>query len=368
MFSQELVKPDGRKLTLYSRRPIPAGIVAPSPSNEPVAANPHLRWHPLRGEWIAYTGYHRNPKYAATARSCLSTAVQRGSKSPELPAGDYDMAVFASRFPALCVNSHDPPKSIVATAPADGRCETVVFSQDPARPLAALPLVQLELLLAVWADRTREISGFKQVKYVLPFENRTTKAEVGPHQSFGQICAYPFIPPVPAIMRKHESRHYRTRRRTLLETLIQEELAAGVRILYAGPHAVAFVPAWSRYPYEVWIAPIRAAPDFVSLTPEQCWDLARALKTVLMKYEGLWQRPFPYFMAWYQAPTDDIAHPECHLHAEFCPPYRTSEELEHLAAAELGAGMFANDAFPEDQAAELQAVDVDIEAMGWPHD
>ena len=37
-------------------------------------------------------------------------------------------------------------------------------------------------------------------------------------------------------------------------------------------------------------------------------DLARALKTVLMKYDALWDKPFPYLMAWYQAPTDGQQH------------------------------------------------------------
>ena len=87
-------------------------------------------------------------------------------------------------------------------------------------------------------------------------------------------------------------------------------------MLYAGAHAVAFVPVCARYPYEVlgradrgrW----RASRD---LDDAQRADLARALKTVLLKYDGLWQRPFPYLMAWYQAPTDGQPHPEAHLHA-----------------------------------------------------
>jgi UDPglucose--hexose-1-phosphate uridylyltransferase len=59
MYSHKLLKPDGRKLTLYSRYPIADDITAPSPSNEPVVANPHLRWHPLRGEWITYASHRQ---------------------------------------------------------------------------------------------------------------------------------------------------------------------------------------------------------------------------------------------------------------------------------------------------------------------
>jgi UDPglucose--hexose-1-phosphate uridylyltransferase len=146
-----------------------------------------------------------------------------------------------------------------------------------------------------------------------------------------------------------------------LQTLIQRELADERRIVYRGEHAVAFVPVCARYPYEVWVAPIAPVETFVDLSDAQRKDLARALKTVLMKYDGLWQRPFPYLMAWYQAPTDGRPHPEAHLHAEFYPPYRTPDKLKYLAGTELAAGFFAMDALPEDKARELQAVAVDVE-------
>src|SRR5215218_2613355 len=84
----------------------------------------------------------------------------------------------------------------------------------------------------------------------------------------------------------------------------------------SGTHAVAFVPAWARYPYEVWVAPRVAVSRLDEVSAAQRQDLARALKTVLLKYDGLWSRPFPYLMAWYQAPVDGLAHPESHLHAE----------------------------------------------------
>lgn len=43
MHSLDLIKPDGRSMTLYSSRPIAAGLSAPSPFPEPQHANPHLR-------------------------------------------------------------------------------------------------------------------------------------------------------------------------------------------------------------------------------------------------------------------------------------------------------------------------------------
>jgi UDPglucose--hexose-1-phosphate uridylyltransferase len=132
-------------------------------------------------------------------------------------------------------------------------------------------------------------------------------------------------------------------------------------VLYQDEHAIAFVPACARYPYEVWVMPTEPCQDFASLTDVQRASLARCLKTVLLKYETMWNRPFPYLMAWYQAPTDGAAHPETQLHAQFYPPYRTRDRLKYLAGTELGAGMFAMDVLPENTAAELQAVQVTLE-------
>jgi UDPglucose--hexose-1-phosphate uridylyltransferase len=180
------------------------------------------------------------------------------------------------------------------------------------------------------------------------------------HHPHGQIYAYPFVPPVPAGMQANQLRYYTQHQKGLLQNLIQQEIQDNQRILYQDEAAIAFVPACARYPYEVWVATIEPVASFTALSEVQRRSLARALKTVTLKYDGLWQRSFPYLMAWYQAPSDDQPHPEWHLHAEFYPPYRTRDRLKYLAGTELAAGMFANDALPEDKAKELQAVTVDL--------
>ncbi|HEX2200372.1 MAG TPA: galactose-1-phosphate uridylyltransferase [Burkholderiales bacterium] len=335
-----LTKPDGRSLLLFSRHPIAHGP-APSPFPEPLEGRPQLRWHPLRGEWVTYAAYRQGRTFLPPPQyNPLAPTVDPAAPT-EVPAGDWEIAVFDNRFPAL--------------APPEGKCEVVVFTQDPGASLGALPLERIELLFEVWAQRTRELGALEGVRYVLPFENRGAEVGVTLHHPHGQIYGYPEVPPVPARMLQTACKGD-----GLLSRLIAREIAEGARLLYQGKHAVAFVPFCARYPYEVWVAPIAPCRDFPSLDAPQRQDLARALKTVLLKYDGLWERPFPYLMAWYQAPTDGEAHPGAHLHAQFFPPYRTRERLKYLAGTELAAGFFAMDALPEDKARELQQVEVRI--------
>jgi UDPglucose--hexose-1-phosphate uridylyltransferase len=363
MHALELVKPDGRALTLYSLAPLTPPKAVPSPFAAPLAARAHLRRHPLRGEWVTYATFRQDrtflppPQYdplAPTVDDALPT---------ELPAGDWQVGVFDNRFPALGgpAETVAQPPLPVQRAAADGHCEVVVYSQEAAGSLGALPLPRIELVLDVWADRSARLGGRADVAYVLPFENRGAEVGVTLHHPHGQIYAYPVVPPVPARMLEVARRHWQAEGRGVLETLIAAERVDGARMLYEGAHAVAFVPACARYPYEAWVAPIAPVARLEELSAPQRADLARALKTVILKYDGLWFRPMPYLMAWYQAPSDGEAHPEMHLHAEFCPAYRSRDRLKYLAGTELAAGFYAMDALPEDTARALRAVEVRLE-------
>jgi UDPglucose--hexose-1-phosphate uridylyltransferase len=355
-----LRKPDGRELTLYSRRPLPGGLTAPSPFAMPLESRPHMRWHPLREEWITYAAFRQDRTFLPPPEYNPFAVTVDAANPTEVPAGDWDIAVFDNRFPSLDLAAREAPALSVPTRPGTGKCEVVVFTQDPGSSLSALPLDHIELLIEVWGDRTEAIGRIDEIQYVLPFENRGAEVGVTLHHPHGQIYAYPVVPPVPARMQHAAIGHYAERGRSLLECFIEDEISDGRRLLYRGDEAVAFVPACARYPYEVWVAPIRQVPAFAQLQPSQRADLARALKTVLLKYDGLWKRPFPYLMAWYQAPTDGEPHPESHLHAEFYPPYRTATKLKYLAGTELAAGLFAMDALPEEKARDLQEVEVQL--------
>jgi UDPglucose--hexose-1-phosphate uridylyltransferase len=361
VYWRDLTKPDGRKLTLYARTPLDDSLEAPSPFAQPLAGRPHLRWHPLRGEWVTYAAYRQGRTFLPPPQHNPLAPTTDPLSPTEVPQGNWDVAVFDNRFPALGGPKADPPQLIVPTAPATGHCEVVVFTQNATSSLGALPLAHLDLLMQVWADRTGRLARRGDVAYVLPFENRGAEVGVTLHHPHGQIYAYPVVPPVPARMQALAKEHFAGTGSGPLADHIAAELIAGERILYHGPHAVAFVPACARYPYEVWVAPTQATETFAHLSAAQRADLSRALKTVLLKFDGLWNRPLPYLMAWYQAPTDGEPHPESHLHAELCPAYRTPDRLKYLAGTELAAGFYAMDALPEEKARELQQVKVAIE-------
>jgi UDPglucose--hexose-1-phosphate uridylyltransferase len=361
MFKEALIKPDGRSLELYSRRPIAGGLEAPSPEANRIPPNPHMRWHPLRSEWVAYAAYRQHRTFLPPPEYNPLAPTSDPSHPTELPAGDYDVAVFENLFPTFAMSAGDAPVVAAETRPACGVCEVVVFTQDPRQSLGRLPLDHLELIIEVWADRYRELGAIAEVQYVMPFENRGVEVGVTLHHPHGQIYAYPFVPPAPARELAAQLQFYSEHARGLLEDMIANEIDDGRRLIYTSDRAVAFMPVCARYSYEVWVAPRRAAPSVADLDAGERRELARALKTVLLKFDRLWDRPFPYVMVFHQAPTDGLPHREAHLHVEFYPAYRMKDRLKYLAGSELGAGVFTADTLPEDKAAELRAVEVSLE-------
>lgn len=361
MEKRVLRKPDGRRLILYASRPISDALDAPAPAGPSAPPNPHLRWHPLRGEWVAYAGHRQDRTFMPDGWNPLAPGSDP-ARPTELPRGDYDVAVFENLFPTFSEVARDPPAISVPTRPARGACEVVVFAQDANATLGGLPLSHIELLFEVWADRYRELGARADVEYVFPFENRGAEVGVTLAHPHGQIYAYPFVPPIPAAELSHQAAFLAENGRGLIETIVADEVdAGGRRLVHAGEHVVAFVPAFARYAYEVWIAPRRAAPSLAALDPEERQDFARALKTVVGKYDRLWSRPFPYVAAFHQAPTDGREHPEAHVHLELQPAYRRRDRLKYLAGSETGAGVFTADTLPEETAEELRNVLVDVD-------
>jgi UDPglucose--hexose-1-phosphate uridylyltransferase len=362
VYKQRLLKPDGRALLLYGREPVAEGLTAPSPAGPERSPNAHLRWHPLRGEWVAYASHRQNRTFLPPPEYNPLAPTADPENPTEVPAGEWDVAVFENLFPTLTMAAHDAPELGVPTRDGKGVCEVVVFTQDAKTSLGRLPLQHIELLIEVWADRYIELGALPEIEYVYPFENRGVEVGVTLHHPHGQLYAYPFVPPIAARELAQQKQHHEQHGRGLLEDFIARELEERVRMLYEGDEAVAFMPICARYSYEVWVAPRRPARSFADLSGAERRDFARALKTVLLKFDGLWARPFPYILAFHQAPTDGKDHPEAHLHAEFYPAFRMPNRLKYLAGSEIGAGVFTADTLPEQKVEELKAVAVDIDA------
>jgi UDPglucose--hexose-1-phosphate uridylyltransferase len=228
--------------------------------------------------------------------------------------------------------------------------------------LPQLPANQIASLVEVWKQQTLDLSRRPEVYHVLCFENKGAVVGVSNPHPHGQIYATNFvfksIEVELAAAQRHQSEN--GTHRTLFADIIRAEQSDGRRILYEDEYAIAFVPYFARYAYEVYVAPKRSVPHIYDLNPPEVEALALALKNVTVRFDNLWQQSFPYVMPLHQAPTDGGDYRAFHFFIGFLPPLRQPNMLKYLAGPEIGGGNFLSDTLPEAKAAELRAVSADL--------
>jgi len=297
-----------------------------------------LRWHPLLEEWVTVAPWRQDRTYHPPADHCPLCPTRPGTPPTEIPEPDYYIAVFENRYPSYTGEQ--------------GRCEVVCYTPDHDSSLGEQSVEHIQDLITVWKDRTHELSRLPNVRYVYIFENRGEAIGVTLSHPHGQIYAYPFLPPVLERELASESRHTRKTGRCLYCDVIAAE-EAGARTVVRNERWIAFVPPFARWPYEVHIAPVEHRGWLLDLDDDDEESLAKIMKTMLQKYDRLFDMPLPYVMAMHQRPPGRASR-QHHFHIEFYPPNRSKEKLKYLAGSELGAGAFILDARAEDTAAELR--------------
>jgi UDPglucose--hexose-1-phosphate uridylyltransferase len=229
------------------------------------------------------------------------------------------------------------------------------FSPRHDLTLAEMTVADIAEVIRVWQDETRDIGRRPNVRYVHAFENKGEVVGVSNPHPHGQFYGVNFVFKTMEIELAASERHWATTGRGLVTDLVDAEERDGRRILYADDHTVAFVPYFARYAYEVYVVPRRRVPHVFGLTAVEAESLARALKDVTVRFDNLWQMPFPYVQVLHQAPTDAGDYRAYHFFIAFHPPLRQPNLLKYLAGPEVGGGNFLSDTAPEEKAAELRA-------------
>lgn len=319
-----------------------------------------LRWNPQLREWVMTATHRQERTFLPPPDFCPLCPAGRSAAPTEIERDDYEIVVFENRFPSL---RRDPPPPAVEGSPLTpvrpsvGACEVVVYTPVHNATATDLSLHRLEQLVAVWARRTLELGARPEIAYVFAFENKGESIGVTLHHPHGQIYAYPFIPPLLEREVAAAREHSAEAALCLWCELFEQEKNDGRRIVAETERWLAGVPFFARWPYEIHLTPRRHVGWLHELDDAELAELARLLKTVLLKYDRLFGFSLPYIMAIHQRPTDGGEHEGYHLHFEFYPPNRTENKLKYLAGSEAGAGAFINDTLPEETAGRLRALE-----------
>jgi UDPglucose--hexose-1-phosphate uridylyltransferase len=327
------------------------------------------RWHPLRQEWVIIAAHrqdrpwhgdlvgkqpsHGAPEYNKDCYLCPGNARVRGARNE-----DYNgIFVFDNDHP--CVGPDAPrdlqtPPGIYRSQPADGLARVMCYSPKHNSSLSELSVPQIVNLLDAWSGQYTELGARPEVNHVLIFENRGEVVGVSNTHPHCQIYATNFVFKTIETEAVAARRHYDETGHVLFQDILGAEQSDGRRIVYRNSSAIAFVPYFARYAYECYVAPLATHAHLADLSRSERTDFADALKALLVRYDNLWQMPFPYVMTLHHAPTDGGDYGTFHFHIEFHPPLRKPNLLKYLAGPEIGGGNFLSDTMPEEKAEELR--------------
>ena len=327
------------------------------------------RWHPLREEWVVVAAHRQNrpwsgetagrkvkdvPAYEGDCYLCPGNDRVGGATNPNYE----NIFVFDNDHPSISVKAPDPEpmrSSFHRAIRAEGVSRVVCYSPRHDLTLAELSHDEIAKLFGCWQEQYTELGAMPNVDHVLVFENKGEVVGVSNPHPHCQIYANNFVFKTIANEVQTGREYYARNGRVLFQDVIAAEIEDGRRIIAENDSAIAFVPYFARYAYEVFVAPKETHPSIAALSGKELADLSEVVKTVLVKFDNLWRMPFPYVMPLHQAPTDGGDHGTFHFHIEFHPPLRKPDLLKYLAGPEIGGGNFLSDTSPEEKAAELIA-------------
>lgn len=349
---------DGRTIRYYDTQ----GQSRHAVDERPIEEQPQIgemRLDPLNNEWVVIAA-HRQGRVFLPPKELNPLAPSRPGFLTEIPESDYEVVVFDNRSPSLRPPTADfsapsDPDFATPAVPAAGKCEVVCYTSNYDSSFKDLSHQQIRTVLEAWRDRTSELSQIPYIEHIAPFENRGEEVGVTLNHPHGQIYAYSYLPPKTARMLEVAKNHLSKTGRVLLDDIVARELSDGSRIICKNEHWVAYVPYASRYPFEIHIAPMKSAPDLVSLSEEQCLAFAPIAKEALQRLDGVFGLNMPYIASWHQAPVRQ-GRDALRVHWQIQSIRRAPGKLKYLAGSESAFGAFMMDLKPEQSAQQLREV------------
>ena len=137
-----------------------------------------------------------------------------------------------------------------------GAHEVVVETPRHDATWATLPVEDLTLVLAAWRDRMADLQRDSRLRAALVFKNEGVKAGARLAHPHSQVVAMPVVPPR-RWPRRWPARAVTSRRPAgaCTATLVEQELAAGTRVIASTAAAVVLAPFAARWPFETWLLP-----------------------------------------------------------------------------------------------------------------
>jgi len=269
-------------------------------------------------------------------------AAYREANSVENGPG-WRIRVVPNKHPALRIEGtlDERREGVFDRMNGIGAHEVIIESPIHDSSFCTLPRDHVRDILRVYKERIIELANDSRLRYVVVFKNRGRLAGASLQHSHSQLVALPVIPKRVYEERESCTSYRETRGGCVFCDVMKEELSLDVRVVDRNDSFVVLSPYASRFPFEVWILPIRHSALYETQDEETLGQLAEILSRTVERIDGTLHNP-PYNLLLHNAPLRSEQTDCYHWHFELIP------RLTRVAGFEWGSGFYINPVPPED--------------------
>ena len=302
----------------------------------------HRRYNPLTGEWILVSPQRtkrpwqgkveeivpdRRPEYDESCYLCPNNERANGKKNPSYSSTfifDNDFSALKSDASEFSVNESD----LLIAKSERGICRVVCFTPKHNLTLAELKLNEIVEVIKTWQKEYSTLGSQPFINYVQIFENKGEIMGCSNPHPHGQIWAQETIPNEPTKEQFYQQKYLKEKGATLLSDYINLEKEKKERIIFENESFILLVPFWAIWPFETVIISKRVINNILQFDEKEVEQFAGIIKIATVKYDNIFNTPFPYSAGIHQAPTDGLKHDEWHFHMHFYPPLLRSATIK----------------------------------------
>ncbi len=291
--------------------------------------------------------------YASDCYLCPGNVRVSGEKN----AAYSSVYVFDNDHPAFSAEAPTPkhdPSGLYRSEKASGTTRVMCYSPHHEQSLAELSEDHFIDVFNVWAEQTEELLQREDVTQVLIFENKGEVIGVSNPHPHCQLYGASFEFKNLELERLAMEAHLRETGSHPMREILAAEQETDSRLVAGDDQTLSFLPYFSRFPFETYICPLEQHNYLFQCSREEMASFARVTRETLIRFDNLWQKPFPYMLVLHQAPKAYEGF--YHTHIQVHPLVRQPSLQKYLAGVESGGGHFLNDVDPDGAAAQLRSL------------